>query len=338
MSIYNEKLSGRGKAAILLITLGPDLSAQIMKHLREEDIDVLTLEIASRRRVEQNIKDIVLDEFNDMCLAQEYLEEGGIGYAKKLLEKALGVEQARNVLTRLTSSLQVKPFDTVRKSDGAQILNFLEGESPQTIALVLSYLTPSQAALILASLEPDLQVEVARRISLMDRTSPDVVKEIEQILERKVLSMAGQDYTQAGGVGAVVDILNNVDRQTERTILGALDMESPDLAEEIKRRMFLFEDIVYLDDRSMQRLLRDVDLSRDLPLALKNASEEVIDKFFRNMSSRAVETLKESIDYLGPVRVRDVEEAQQNIVSMIRRLEEQGEIITGRGGGEEIIV
>ncbi|MGB4392079.1 MAG: flagellar motor switch protein FliG [Bacillota bacterium] len=338
MSSYIGDLSGREKAAILLITLGPDLSAQVMRHLREEDIDVLTLEIASRRKVDQEVKDKVLEEFNEMCIAQEYLEEGGIEYAKKLLEKALGTDQAQAVLKRLTSSLQVKPFDTVRKSDGAQILNFLESESPQTIALVLSYLTPSQAASILASLEPDLQVEVARRISLMERTSPDVVKEIERILERKVLSLAGQDYTQAGGLGTIVDILNNVDRQTERTILGALEMESPELAEEIKRRMFLFEDIIYLDDRSMQRLLRDVDLNRDLPLALKNASEEVRSKFFRNMSSRAVETLKESIDYLGPVRLRDVEEAQQRIVSLIRRLEEQGEIIIGRGGGDEIIV
>ncbi|HAF67112.1 MAG: flagellar motor switch protein FliG [Bacillota bacterium] len=338
MSSYIGDLSGREKAAILLITLGPDLSAQVMRHLREEDIDVLTLEIASRRKVDQEVKDKVLEEFNEMCIAQEYLEEGGIEYAKKLLEKALGPDQAQAVLKRLTSSLQVKPFDTVRKSDGAQILNFLESESPQTIALVLSYLTPSQAASILASLEPDLQVEVARRISLMERTSPDVVKEIERILERKVLSLAGQDYTQAGGLGTIVDILNNVDRQTERTILGALEMESPELAEEIKRRMFLFEDIIYLDDRSMQRLLRDVDLNRDLPLALKNASEEVRSKFFRNMSSRAVETLKESIDYLGPVRLRDVEEAQQRIVSLIRRLEEQGEIIIGRGGGDEIIV
>ena len=190
----------------------------------------------------------------------------------------------------------------------------------------------------MSSLEPDLQVEVARRISIMDRTTPDIVKEIERVLERKILSMAGQDYTQAGGISAVVEILNNVDRQTEKTILSALEMEAPDLAEEIKRRMFLFEDIVYLDDRSVQRFLRDVDLGRDLPLALKTASEEVKSKIYRNLSSRAAETLKESIDYLGPVRMRDVEEAQQRIVSVIRRLEEQGEIIIGRGGGDEIVV
>lgn len=338
MSTHRGGLTGREKAAILLITLGPDLSAQIMKHLRDEDIDILTLEIASTRKVDQETKDTVLEEFNEMCLAQEYLEEGGIDYARTLLEKALGEEQARNVLNRLTSSLQVRPFDTVRKADPAQILNFLENESPQTIALILSYLHPSQSAEIMSALEPDLQVEVARRISLMDRTSPDIVKEIERVLERKILSMAGQDYTQAGGIAAIVDILNNADRQTEKTILSALEMEAPDLAEEIKRRMFLFEDIIYLDDRSVQRFLRDVDMGRDLPLALKTASEEVKNKIYRNLSSRAAETLQESIEYLGPVRIRDVEEAQQRIVSVIRRLEEQGEIIIGRGGGDEIVV
>ncbi|QUL99505.1 MAG: flagellar motor switch protein FliG [Candidatus Fermentithermobacillus carboniphilus] len=338
MSAHRGTLSGREKAAILLISLGPDLSAQVMKYLREEDIDALTLEIASTRRVDQEVRDKVFEEFNEMCLAQEYIEEGGIEYAKVVLEKALGREKAQDVLARLTSSLQVRPFDSVRKADGAQILNFLESESPQTIALVLSYLAPAQSAAILASLEPDLQVEVAKRIASMERTSPDVVKEIERILERKIVSMIGQDYTQAGGIGTIVEILNNVDRQTEKTILSALDMEAPELAEEIKRRMFLFEDIIYLDDRSVQRFLRDVDLSRDLPLALKTASEEVKQKIFRNMSSRAADMLKESIDYLGPVRMRDVEEAQQRIVAVIRRLEDQGEIVIGRGGGDEIVV
>ncbi|HHW19415.1 MAG TPA: flagellar motor switch protein FliG [Firmicutes bacterium] len=338
MSAHRGTLSGREKAAILLISLGPDLSAQVMKYLREEDIDALTLEIASTRRVDQEIRDKVFEEFNEMCLAQEYIDEGGIEYAKIVLEKALGREKAQDVLARLTSSLQVRPFDSVRKADGSQILNFLESESPQTIALVLSYLAPAQSAAILASLEPDLQVEVAKRIASMERTSPDVVKEIERILERKIVSMIGQDYTQAGGIGTIVEILNNVDRQTEKTILSALDMEAPELAEEIKRRMFLFEDIIYLDDRSVQRFLRDVDLSRDLPLALKTASEEVKQKIFRNMSSRAADMLKESIDYLGPVRMRDVEEAQQRIVAVIRRLEDQGEIVIGRGGGDEIVV
>jgi flagellar motor switch protein FliG len=338
MSVHKGGLTGREKAAILMITLGPDLSSQIMKHLREEDIDVLTLEIASTRKVEQDIRERVLEEFNSMCIAQQYIDEGGIEYAKVVLEKALGKEKAGDVLGRLTASLQVRPFDFVRKAETSQVLNYIEGESPQTIALILSYLPASQAAMIMTSLAPDLQVEVTRRIAGMDRTSPDVVKEIERILERKIITMVGQEYSQVGGVGSVVDILNNVDRQTEKTILSALDMETPELAEEIKRRMFLFEDIIYLDDRSVQRFIRDVDLSRDLPLALKAASDEVKEKIYRNLSSRAVETLKESIEYLGPVRMRDVEEAQQHIVALIRRLEDQGEIIIGRGGGDEIIV
>lgn len=335
---YKGTLTGRQKAAILLISLGPDLSAQVMKHLREEDIDLLTLEIASTRKIDQEVKDKVLEEFNEICMAQEYVEEGGIDYAKTVLEKALGKERAWEVLGRLTASLQVRPFDFVRKAEPSQILNYLDSESPQTIALVLSYLNPSQAGAILASLDPDLQVEVARRIASMDRTSPEVVKEIERVLEKKTLSVVGQDYAQTGGISTIVDILNNVDRQTEKTILGALDMEAPELSEEIKRRMFLFEDIVYLDDRSVQRFLRDVDLSKDLPLALKAASDEVREKIYRNMSSRAAETLKESIDYLGPVRMRDIEEAQQRIVAVIRKLEDQGEIIIGRGGGDEIVV
>lgn len=337
MSSFKGGLSGREKAAILLITLGPDLSSQVMKHLREEDIDALTLEIASMRKVDQEIKDKVLQEFNDMCVAQEYIEEGGIDYAKSVLEKALGKEKAMEVLGRLTSSLQVRPFDSIRRAEAGQILNFLENESPQTIALILSYLSPAQSGQVLGSLAPDLQVEVAKRIACMDRTSPEVVKEVERILERKIMAMAGQDYTQAGGIESIVEILNNVDRQTEKNILNALDMEAPELSEEIKKRMFLFEDILYLDDRSVQRFLRDVDLSRDLPMALKAASDEVKEKIFRNMSSRAVETLKESIEYLGPVRMRDIEEAQQKIVAVIRRLEDQGEIIIGRGGDELVV-
>ena len=337
MSVHRG-LSGKEKAAILLISLGPDLSAQVMKYLKEEDIDVLTLEIAGTRRVENDISEMVMREFTDMYLAQQYINEGGIEYAKVLLEKALGKDKAIDVLGRLTASLQVRPFDFARKAEPAQLLNFLESEAPQTIALVLSYLAPNQAAAILASLGPDLQVEVARRIASMEGTSPDVIKEIERILERRIVSVSGQDYTRAGGVGAIVDILNNVDRQTEKNILNALDVEAPELSEEIKRRMFLFEDIVYLDDRSVQRFLREVDLSRDLPMALKSASEDVKQKIFKNLSSRSVETLKESIDYLGPVRMRDVEDAQQRIVSIIRQLEEQGEIVVGRGGGDEIVV
>lgn len=338
MAVQHKSLSGREKAAILLISLGPDLSSLVMRHLKEEDIDILTLEIAGIRRVDTEVGEVVMREFSDMFTAQQYINEGGIEYAKVLLEKALGKEQAVDVLSRLTASLQVRPFDFARKAEPSQLLNFLESESPQTIALVLSYLSPNQSGSILASLGPDLQVEVARRIASMEGTTPEVIKEIERILERKIVSVSGQDYTRTGGVPAIVDILNNVDRQTEKTILNALDVEAPELSEEIKKRMFLFEDIIYLDDRAIQRFMREVDMSRDLPLALKAASDEVKQKIYRNLSSRAVETLKESIDYLGPVRMRDVEDAQQRIVGVIRRLEDQGEIVVGRGGGEEIIV
>ncbi|HHX29594.1 MAG: flagellar motor switch protein FliG [Bacillota bacterium] len=338
MSTHRGVLSGREKAAILLITLGPDLSSQVMKHMKEEDIDILTLEIAGTKRVDQDIREQVLSEFADMAIAQQYIDEGGIEYAKVLLEKALGKEKAGDVMARLTMSLQVRPFDFARKAEPGQLLNFLESESPQTIALILSYLAPNQAGSILAALAPDLQVEVARRIAAMEGTSPEVIKEIERILERKLVNVVGQDYNRTGGVASIVDILNNVDRQTEKTILNALDVEAPELSEEIKRRMFLFEDIIYLDDRAVQRFLREVDMSKDLPLALKAASDEVKEKIYRNLSSRAVETLKESIDYLGPVRMRDVEDAQQRIVALIRRLEDQGEIVVGRGGGDDVIV
>jgi flagellar motor switch protein FliG len=338
MSSRRGVLTGREKAAILLISLGPDLSSQVMKHMKEEDIDILTLEIAGTKRVDQDVRDQVLSEFADMAIAQQYIDEGGIEYAKVLLEKALGKEKAVDVLGRLTASLQVRPFDFARKAEPDQLLNFLESESPQTIALILSYLAPNQSGAILASLAPDLQVEVARRIAAMEGTSPEIIKEIERILERKLVNVVGHDYTRTGGVGAIVDILNNVDRQTEKTILNALDVEAPELSEEIKRRMFLFEDIIYLDDRAVQRFLREVDMSKDLPLALKAASDDVKEKIYKNLSSRAVETLKESIDYLGPVRMRDVEDAQQRIVAIIRRLEDQGEIVVGRGGGDDIVV
>ena len=338
MSSRRGVLTGREKAAILLISLGPDLSSQVMKHMKEEDIDILTLEIAGTKRVDQDVRDQVLSEFADMAIAQQYIDEGGIEYAKVLLEKALGKEKAVDVLGRLTASLQVRPFDFARKAEPDQLLNFLESESPQTIALILSYLAPNQSGAILASLAPDLQVEVARRIAAMEGTSPEIIKEIERILERKLVNVVGHDYTRTGGVGAIVDILNNVDRQTEKTILNALDVEAPELSEEIKRRMFLFEDSIYLDDRAVQRFLREVDMSKDLPLALKAASDDVKEKIYKNLSSRAVETLKESIDYLGPVRMRDVEDAQQRIVAIIRRLEDQGEIVVGRGGGDDIVV
>ncbi|MDD4601697.1 Flagellar motor switch protein FliG [bioreactor metagenome] len=333
----SNEIGNKQKAAILLIALGPQISAQIFKHLREEDIEKLTLEIANQRKITQEQKDRVLAEFHQMALAKEYISSGGLEYARDILEKALGAEKAVSIINRLTASLQIRPFDFARKTDPAQLLNFIQNEHPQTIALIMAYLHPDQAGVILSALPPDRQVDVAKRIATMDRTSPDVLKDVERILERKLSSLATQDFTAAGGVDAIVDVLNRVDRTTERTIIENLEVQNPELAEEIKKRMFVFEDIVLLDDRSLQLVLREID-SKDLALALKASSGEVADKVYKNMSKRAAEMLREEIEYMGPVRIRDVEEAQQKIVNVIRRLEESGEIIVSRGKGDEIIV
>lgn len=332
-----KELSGRQKAAILLISLGPEVSAQVFKHLREEEIEQLTLEIANVRKVDISEKESVLTEFHQICVAQEYISQGGINYAKEILEKALGQQKAFDIINRLTAHLQVRPFDFARKADPAQILNFIQNEHPQTIALVLSYLEPEQSAIILSALPQESQAEVARRIALMESTSPDVISQVESVLEQKLSSTVVQDYTQAGGIEAVVNMLNNVDRSTERIILDTLEIQDPELAEEIKKRMFVFEDIVVLDDRSIQRVIREVE-NADLMLALKVANEEVRNVVFRNMSKRMVDTFKDEMEFMGPVRLRDVEEAQSRIVGIIRRLEEAGEIIIARGGGDEIIV
>ncbi|PLS16674.1 flagellar motor switch protein FliG [Bacillus sp. M6-12] len=330
-------LTGKQKAAILLISLGPDVSASVYKHLSEEEIERLTLEISGVRKVDSSEKDEVLEEFHNIALAQDYITQGGIGYAKQVLEKALGSDQAAAIINRLTSSLQVRPFDFARKADPAQILNFIQNEHPQTIALILSYLDPAQAGQILSELPQEVQADIARRIAIMDSTSPEIINEVEQILERKLSSTVTQDYTQTGGIEAVVDVLNGVDRSTERTILDALEIQDPELAEEIKKRMFVFEDIVTLDGRAIQRVIRDSD-NEDLKLALKVASEEVKEIVFKNMSKRMVDTFMEEMEYMGPVRLRDVEEAQSRIVAVIRRLEESGEIVVARGGGDDIIV
>ncbi|MDF2891099.1 MAG: flagellar motor switch protein FliG [Clostridia bacterium] len=330
-------LNGRQKAAILLITLGPEKSAQIFKHLKEEDIEQLTLEIANMRTVSPEEKESILNEFYQVCLAQEYISEGGIAYAKEILERALGGQKALDVINKLTASLQVRPFDFVRKADPSQILNFIQGEHPQTIALILAYLKPQQAATIVSALPQDKQADVARRIAIMDRTSPDIIKEIERVLERKLSSMVTQDYTMAGGLTAIVDILNSVDRGTEKYIMESLEVQDTDLAEQIRKRMFIFDDIITLDSRSIQRVIREVE-NGDWALALKSANEDVQKAVFSNMSKRLAEMIKEDMDYMGPVRLRDVEEAQQKIVNVIRKLEDAGEIVISRGGGDEIIV
>ncbi|MFC4387396.1 flagellar motor switch protein FliG [Gracilibacillus marinus] len=339
MKLVRKKsaLTGKQKAAILLISLGPDVSAQVYKFLTPEEIEQLTLEISSVKKVDNEQKAAILEEFQEIALAQDYISQGGIGYAKTVLEKALGTDKANDILSRLTSSLQVKPFDFARKAEPSQIINFIQNEHPQTIALVLSYLDSEQSAQILSDLPQELQADIAKRIAVMDSTSPEIIAEVEQILERKLSTTVTQDYTQTGGIQAVVDVLNGVDRSTERTILDALEIDDPELAEEIRKRMFVFEDIVTLDNRAIQRVIREVE-NDDLRLSLKVASDEVKDIVFSNMSTRMAETFKEEMEFMGPVRLRDVEEAQSRIVSVVRRLEEIGEIVIARGGGDDIIV
>ena len=332
-----EQFSGVQKAAILLIALGPEKSATIFKHLKEAEIEELTLEIANTRSVDPQTKEAVLNEFYQVCLAQQYIAEGGIGYAKELLEKALGDDRAQDVISRLTASLQVRPFEFVRKTDPSQLLNFIQDEHPQTIAMILSYLSPTQASLVLGALPLEKQSDVARRIATMDRTSPDVIKEVERVLERKLASLVNQDYTIVGGVDAIVAILNSVDRGTEKHIMETLEIEEPELADEIRKKMFVFEDILLLNDRAIQRVLRDVENS-DLAVALKSTNEEVQNVIFKNLSTRLAAMIKEDIEFMGPVRMKDVEEAQQKIVGVIRKLEDAGEIVISRGGGDDIVV
>ena len=337
MAASVHELGGIEKAAILLIALGPEKSATIFKHLKEDEIEQLTLEIANTRSISPTVKEDVVDEFYEICLAQQYITEGGISYATDLLEKALGAEKARDVIGRLTASLQVRPFEFIRKTDATQLLNFIQDEHPQTIALILSYLSANQAAQIVSALPADKQADVAKRIAQMDRTSPDVIKEVEKVLERKLASLVNQDYTIVGGVDAIVDILNTVDRGTEKNIMENLDIEEPELADEIRHKMFVFEDILTLDNRSIQRVLREVD-NNELAIALKAANEDVQNIIFENLSSRLATMIREDMEFMGPVRMKDVEDAQQRIVNIIRKLEDSAEIVISRGGGDEIIV
>ena len=330
-------ISGSEKASILLIALGKDYSAQVFKHLHEEEIEQLTIDITNTRMIDAKTKEAIIDEFYELCLAQNYISEGGIDYARQVHVSALGGDRAYSLIEKITSSLQVKPFDYLRKADANQILNFLQNENPQTIALIFSYLLPQQAALILGSLSPEQQGEIIERIANMGSTSPENIKEVERVLERKFSAMGSEDYTVVGGIQSTVDILNSVDIGTEKRILTDLENTNKELAEEIRRRMFIFEDIVKLDARTIQRILKDTD-NKELAVALKGSSKEVMDVILSNMSKRLQEMIKDDIEFMPPVRLRDVEEAQQKIVNTIRKLEDLGEIVIARNEGDEMFV
>lgn len=330
-------LTGLQKSAIFLVSLGADVSSEIFKFLREDEIELLTFEIARLGTIDSEIRDNVLSEFKDLMIAKDFLSRGGIDYARELLEKSLGSQKAVDIINHLGSTLQSRPFEFINRTDPAHILNFIQQEHPQTISLILAYLDPSKASFILGELPHEIQTDVAKRIALMDRTSPEIVREVERVLEKKLATLSSEDYTSAGGVDSVVEIINLVDRQTEKFIIESLEEEDPELAEEIKKRMFVFEDIVMLEDKAVQKVLREVD-AQELAKALKAMDAEVQDKIYRNMSKRAAGLLKEDMEFLGAIRRKDVEEAQQKIVSIIRKLEDQGEIVISRSGEDDILV
>ena len=330
-------LNSKEKAAILLISLGKEYSAALYKFLSEEEISDMTLSITTTRRVEPETREEIIDEFYEMCLAQKFITEGGIDFAREILEKAIGPERAEEMIRKLSSSLQVRPFDFIRRVDSNQILNVIHNEHPQIIALVLSYIEPRQSAQIIASLPSDRQTEIISRISKMGSSSAEYVKEAERILERKVTSMGYTDNIVVGGIDTIVDIVNALDRSSEKNILESLDVSDSELADEIRKRLFVFEDIAKLNNVTVQRVLREIN-NTDLAVALKMATEDVTKSIFNNISKRLQEMIKDDMDVMGPVRVRDVEEAQQRIVNVIRKLEDDGEIIIARGEGDELIV
>lgn len=333
-----KPLNGIKKAAILLIALGPEVSSQILRMLPDNMIQKVTYEIANIEYVEPYEREKVIGDFMDMASAREYILDGGLDYARNLLTKALGTSRAKEVLDVLNQIQQREmPFAILRKADTHQLANMLANEHPQTIALIMCYIQPDKAADVLAMFPHELQTEVAERIGVINRTSPAVIKRIETILQNKFSNVIDSDTENIGGVKTLVEILNSVDRTTEKNIISDLEKTQPELAEVVKANLFVFEDIVTLDKGSIQRVLREVS-NEDLVLALKGASEEVASVVFSNVSKRAAETIREDIEFMGPVRLSTVEEAQHRIVGIIRRLEEAGEIVIGRGDSDSIIV
>ena len=333
-----KQLPGIQKSALLFITLGPEASADILKRLPENEIQKITYEIANISTVTSEQRHSILQEFLEMNKAKDYLLEGGLDYAKELLSKALGPQRAGEILNKVAEASQLnRPFAIARKADAQQILNIINYEHPQTIALILCYLQVEKAAQIISELPEEIQSEVALRIATMNTTSPDVIREIEKVLDDKLSTIVKTETTVLGGIDTLVGILNQVDRTTEKNITESLQEQDYELAEKIKSCMFVFEDILTLDDVAIQRILRDVE-TKELALALKGASEEVANVIYKNQSKRAAASLKEDIEYLGPVRLTDVEKAQQQIVAVIRRLEDAQEIIISRGGEDALIM
>ncbi|GAA1794707.1 flagellar motor switch protein FliG [Planosporangium flavigriseum] len=331
------QLSGLRKAAIMLVQMGKEQSAKVLGQMRESEVEELTAEIMRLGTIDGNIAEEVLDEFHNMAVANRYAHQGGLDYAKELLEASLGREAAEAVVNRLSAAFVEMPFAFLQKADPRQVLSFVQEEHPQTIALVLAHMPAAMASQILSGLAGELQADVAHRIAIMDRTSPDIIRQVESTLERKLSSvLQPSDLSAVGGLQPLVDIINRADRATERLIMEGLAARDPELAEEVRSKMFMFEDITGLDDRAVQLVLRQVE-TNDLATALKGVREDVREKVTRNLSARAAENLVEEIDMLGAVRLRQVEESQAKIVQVIRALEESGQIMIRRGDDDEFV-
>ncbi len=329
-----ENVSGLKKSAIFLVAIGASSAAEVYKHLSEAEVERLTNEIARLDNIPSSLLNDVNQEFYQMVLAQQYIAVGGLSYAQEILEESLGEGKAMEIIKRVQQALQVKGFNVLQEVDTNQLLAFLQKEHPQTIALVLTQLNPAQAANVLTELSPAMQVDVMYRLAQMERVSPETIQAVERVLESRIDFSSGA--SKLGGVQQAADILNMVGQRFEKNILSGIAKENPDLASEIKNLMFVFEDMINLDDRSIQKILREVD-NKELAMALKASSEELKSKILANMSSRAAEMIEEELDYMGPVRLREVEEVQQRVIDIIRRLEEEGQIVIAAGGEEQMV-
>jgi len=331
------EMAGPEKAAILMITLGLEISSTIFKFLRQDEVERIVLEIAKISTVPIEKRDAVITEAYQRAIALKYINEGGIEYAKEILERSFGAGQADDMTNRLFAALKHgNPLELVKKTEPAQLLEFIQDEHPQTIALILVYMTADQAGAVLSALEPELQAEVAMRIAILQKTAPEILEQLDELLGRRLL-VTGSDFTKAGGVQSLAQVMGFVDRETERNILEGLAKRDPVIANEVKNLLFVFEDIINLDDRAIQRVLKEIE-GKDLALALKTANDDLLARVFKNMSQRAAGTLKEEIEILGPTRMRDVGKSQQAIVDVIRTLEENGQIVIARGGKDERLV
>lgn len=330
-------INGRSKAAVFLACLDPEQASKVLSKLKEEEIEGLTLELSSLGKIEPEMREAIMEEFHSMYIANRFVSAGGIEYARGLLESALGPEKALEILTRLQNSLQEVPFEFLKRADPSQIASFIQDEHPQTIALILAHMEPNVAAVVLGGMPAEVRPDVLMRIATMDRTPPEIVREVERVLERKMASVFSQGFTFAGGVRDVAEIMNCIDRGAEKAIMADLEEQDPELADEIGRLMFTFDDLIHVEDSGIQKALRDID-QKDLGLALKTAGEELREKILGNLSSRAREMILEEMEFMGPVRVRNVEEAQQKIVGVVRRLEESGDIVIGGSADDEVIV